>query len=416
MIKNVKVKIVNNKKLMVNFSYLSILQVFNMALPLITYPYLIRVLGNELYGLVIFAQAIITYLVILVNFGFDTTATKEISVHRSNPKKISEIVSSVFIIKAVLFILTFLLLVIILFFLPQSNGYKLLFFYTQWLCLYALIFPQWYFLGLERMKYITLFNLISRILFVVLIFVFIKKREDFLLVPLINGAGAFLAGLGALYIVFRTDKVLFKLQSMKTLFLYLKEGMPFFSSEFIIAFKDKMNFLFIGIGLGMHEVAVYDLGTKIMNLFIAPVGIVNAAIYPQVAIRKDMRFVKKIIKYQIFGLFIIITILQLFLPTIVNFLGNNMGDAILPIRLLLVVPIIMALSQTLARNCLIVNGKNRVFLAGMIITTIFYFLLILLGFGFDFLSTVMAYVVITVMVYALELIYRIFYCKKYKYI
>ena len=78
-----------------NFSYLSLLQVFNLILPLIVYPYLIRVLGKETYGLVVFAQSLVFYLVILVGFGFNISATKEVSIHRNDSKKLGEIVSSV---------------------------------------------------------------------------------------------------------------------------------------------------------------------------------------------------------------------------------------------------------------------------------------------------------------------------------
>lgn len=69
-----------------NFSYLSLLQVFNLILPLIVYPYLIRVLGKETYGLVVFAQSLVFYLVILVGFGFNISATKEVSIHRNDSK------------------------------------------------------------------------------------------------------------------------------------------------------------------------------------------------------------------------------------------------------------------------------------------------------------------------------------------
>ncbi len=81
-------KLRTHSKLVENFSYLSALQIFNMLLPLVTYPYLIRVLGSELYGTVIFAQAIIAYFSVMINFGFNISATKEIALCKDNTKRI----------------------------------------------------------------------------------------------------------------------------------------------------------------------------------------------------------------------------------------------------------------------------------------------------------------------------------------
>ena len=104
-----------------NMSYLSAMQVFKMFIPLITYPYLIRILGSETYGLIVFVQAIIAYLLILVGFGFNTIATKEISVNRDNKEKINEIVSSVLIIKIALLIFAFLILYFLVLFIPKIS-------------------------------------------------------------------------------------------------------------------------------------------------------------------------------------------------------------------------------------------------------------------------------------------------------
>jgi len=82
-----------------------------MLIPLLTYPYLIRVLGKETYGLVVFVQAIVAYMVILVGFGFNISATREISIHRENKEKLNEIVSSVLIVKSLFFFLPFSFLV-----------------------------------------------------------------------------------------------------------------------------------------------------------------------------------------------------------------------------------------------------------------------------------------------------------------
>ena len=186
MLNQVKQIYLNNKTIVENFSYLTILQVVSMLIPLITYPYLIRVLGKDTYGLVIFVQAVIGYLVILINFGFNISATKEISINKDNKKKINEIVSSVFILKGGLFVISSLLILIIINTLPQAKEFKILFLLTMHFCLSEWLFPIWYFQGIEKMKYITILNIINRTIFTVLIFflimVFIRFPFNILIV------------------------------------------------------------------------------------------------------------------------------------------------------------------------------------------------------------------------------------------
>jgi PST family polysaccharide transporter len=385
-----------------------------MLLPLITYPYLIRILGTELYGMVVFAQVIISYCSIIINYGFEATATKDISIYHENKTKISEIVSSVYIIKGVFWLILLLILLIVICIFPHFQKYKLLYIFTFSITFNEFLFPIWYFQGLEKMKYITFINLFVRIIFLILIFIFIKQKEDFLYVPLLNGIGALLGGTIALYMLFVKDEIRFTWQPIHIMRLYLKDSLPIFFSNITSSIKDRFNVIFIGSSLGMHDVAIYDLGIKVMTVFMQPIIISNNAIYPKIAREQNIFFVKKFIKISFIVVLILTLLVQPFLPFLLDFLSNNLEGTIEVTRILLISPIIGSISFILSRNILLAFGQYKYFSLGVIYTTVFYLMSIGIAYYFTLLNSVFVLAIITVATYLFELLYRLYICVKIK--
>lgn len=416
MITKVKQAINDNKKIIENLSYLSLLQLFNILLPLVTYPYLIRVLGLEIYGKVLLAQVVALYIGVFIDFGFKISATKNISLYRDDKAKLVTVVSSVLQIKAILWILSLILLFGVLVFLPIPMNDKLLYLFSFAICFNELLFPQWYFQGVERMKYITLINLLTRSCFMVFIFLVIKDKTDYLYVPVLNGVGAFLGGIIGLFVMFKRDKVSFIWQKVTVLKYYIKDSFPIFLSYVIINIKDRFNVVFLAVGMGLTEVAVYDLATKIMKLVMQPIDIVNTAIYPKVSRDKDMNYMLKITKLIFVTVIVGVLLLQPFLPYIIQLIDEELYNAILPTRILLIAPIMMVWSLALGRNCLLVNGKYKVFTKGMLLTTLFYLLIIGTAYLLGYFNYIMTFVVITLLTYLFELLYRWYMSKRCNFI
>ncbi len=410
---NIKEKAGRHKTLIQNFSYLSALRVFNMLLPLITYPYLIRVLGKETYGLIVFAQAIIGYLAILVGFGFNISATKEVSIHRDNKEKLSEIVSSVFIIKGTLFVLAFLILAVLLRFIPQAKGYEVLFVLAMWICLYDVVFPIWYFQGIEKMKYITYITLASRLTFLGLIFVLIHSPKDYLFLPIINGIGAILAGIISLLIVFGTHRVKFGLQPYKQLKYYFIDSIPIFVSNVSIRLYVNTNKVIVGAFLGMEEVAYYDLGEKITSMAKIPQRILSQTLFPKISKDKNLGFIKRIFKLSAFINMLLFICVLLFSKQIVLLLGGpQMINSIIVVNILAITIPIIAMSNVFGIQILIPFGHNREF-SRVIVTSglvyLFQLLIIWLTFGFSIITISIAIVITQIFVTG----YMFYFCRKY---
>ncbi|MGV8092812.1 MAG: oligosaccharide flippase family protein [Mangrovibacterium sp.] len=368
-----------HKTLIENFSYLSALQVFNLILPLITYPYLIRVLGKETYGLVVFAQAVTGYLRIAVEFGFNISATKAISIYRNDRQKLSEIVSSVLLIKTILFALTFAVLLLLFLFIPQIRAYKLLFVLTMWVCLYEVIFPSWYFQGIEKMKYITYVTLVSRLIFLGLIFILIHSPSDYLLFPAINGIGAVIAGCISLYLVFFKHKLTFIFRPVAELKRYFSESVPIFISNLSVQIYLSTNKILVGIFLGLSDVAYYDLGEKLLNLFKVPVHILSQVLFPKMSSRYHAGFLKKTIG----ALFLSVSAaIILFQFTAEEFIGVFAGQEMVPAsnvaRILTLSLLPLIISNGLGIQTLLSQGFNRPYSNTILHATVIYFIFILM--------------------------------------
>ena len=205
------------KRLLGNFFSLSILQIFTYALPLLIMPYLVRILGVEKFGLVAFAQSFIMFFNIIVDFGFTLSATREISVNRDNREKVTEIFSSVMTIKFVLILFTYMIMNGIVFSFNKFSPEWQLFNFSFLFVIGQAMFPIWYFQGMESMKYITIVNVTSKLLFAGLIFVIIHKPDDYIFVPILNGGGMICGAVLSLLFIKRKFNQKLRFYSLKTI-------------------------------------------------------------------------------------------------------------------------------------------------------------------------------------------------------
>ncbi len=385
--KEIRLKIFNNKTVIENFSYLAVIQIVNLLITIATYPYLITVLGKEVFGLVVFAQAIVSYLVVLVSFGFNISATKEISINRNNKKKTSQIFSSILILKGILFLFSLGILTIGINLIPKAHDYKLLFFFSMFACFYEFIYPSWYFLGVEKMKYIAIITLISKFIFLILLFIFVKSKTDYLRVPLLNGFGSVVAGLLSIYIIIRKEKVAFAFQPIKLLWSYFYKSLAFFISNVSIQIYANANKVIIGAFLGMTEVAYYDLAEKVVLILKLPQAILTQTIFPKISKELNLNFIKKIFLFSTWGNILLFLMSLILAPLIVYFLGNKiMNESTNLLRLFALTVPINGISSFLSMQILITFGYKRIYIKVITSSLVLYLIIIVFLYFFGFVT------------------------------
>ncbi len=268
------------RRILDNIMSLTGIQLVQYLLPLVTFPYLTRVLGPANFGRVAFAVAFIGYFQILTDYGFNLSATREISINRENKKKISEIYSSVMVTKLILMFLTFILMLVIISSFERFQGDPLLYIFTFGLVVGAVLFPVWFFQGVERMRYISILRILSSLIYTALIFLIVRGPNDYLYVPLINSIGFIIVGVYSQHVVRREFKVKFVMPTLEDVKRQLVEGWHLFISMLAVSLYTTSNRFILGLLVNNTTLGYYAVAediTRALQGLISPIG---QAIYP----------------------------------------------------------------------------------------------------------------------------------------
>lgn len=320
-----------------------------------------------------FAQAIISYVSLVINFGFNMSGARSVAVYKGDKERLSQIVSSIYLCKFILWFICLIVYLSVISIFPFFKNYYWVYVLSFLLTFNELLLPIWFFQGIERMKYITIVNLSSRLLFVVAIFLFVHDHEDFLLVPLLNGIGAILAGCLSFYIVLRKEKINLSLIPMKELISAYKESLSLFVSLLSTQIYVNVNKLVIGSFLGMSEVSIYDMAEKVSLLIKLPVSMMGQAVFPKISRERNVCFVNRVM-FLVAGI-VSLAYVVLFVYSgwiVYLFTGEYIEVASLIIRLLGVSAILVSFNNFLGGNRLIPFGYSSVYMRVMVANCLFF--------------------------------------------
>ncbi|KXH84676.1 oligosaccharide flippase family protein [Chryseobacterium kwangjuense] len=277
----------DKKALLENFVSLSALQLVGMLLPLVTLPYILRVIGFEKYGVVVFSASLIAYFTSLTDFSFRITATRDVAVYRDSPKRLNIIYSKVLTIKTLFLLLSWLIIGIAVYVYPPFYENKEIYFYTSLLLLGYVLFPEWFFQGIEQMRYITYLNLGIKLFFTLCVFIFIKKESDFWIYPLLQSAGYVGAGLVGQYLLVKKYKLKFIFLPYKVIIKSIKVNSPIFINQFVPTLYNNTSTFLLGIMGTAKLVGIYQAILTVVNLIVALVEILSRVFFPFLNRKKD---------------------------------------------------------------------------------------------------------------------------------
>lgn len=270
----------SRKVLVENFLSLVLVQIANYLLPLVTLPYLARVIGVEKFGVISFANAVITYFIILTTFGFNFSAPREISVIRDNKEKLREVFWCVLYSKFFLCLISSVIFVFLLLTVPKFNIEWIVFVFTFFSVIGNAFFPLWFFQGIEKMSYLAIFNFLTKILYAISIFLFIKTKQHYVYVPLFYSISQIISSFGSLFLIIFYFGLKPVLIDLKKIWFMLKDSLLLFISTLSINLYTKIHPVLLGFFAGDIYVGYYSAAERLFYAWLGIQGQLNTTFYP----------------------------------------------------------------------------------------------------------------------------------------
>jgi len=359
----------SNRHLVKNFFSLGFVQVVNSLLQLLVIPYVIARIGVENFGVVAVAQVIMFYLATLVDYGFNQTGTRDVSVSRHDQNSLSVIYSRVFFSKVFLCciaILLFLILVLIFPFIQQNFLlYCLAFVYVPG----QVFLPGWFFQGLEKMQWLAGVTLLSRVVFVVLVFVFVNGPEDSSLYLFFLGTGGLLAGIISMIIISSVLKVKYIKVTFREVMVLLKDGWPFTATNLSMNIIQYGNIFILRLFTNDLVAGYYGVAERIFFTMKQGLTIFSQAVYPKACQLADKGTTELLLFFKrIFPPFFLAVMagsiaVVITAPFIVDlFMNENNEEAVFVLRMLCIVLPVVSLNIPGTLSLLALDWKKTYFI------------------------------------------------------
>ena len=247
--------------------------------PLLTLPYLSRVLSPEKFGLIAFAQMFVWYFVILTEYGFNLTATREVATSRDAPEKVNRIFSAVMSAKLILAGGGFLILLLVTQVVEKLRVDLDLYLVAFLGVMGSTLFPLWLYQGMEKMGQVAIRDFAAKGLSLIVLFLFVRGDEDYLLAAGAQSGSMLLSGLVGLWRV-RGLGVRFEMPEWAEIAGQFRKGWAPFAGLAAVSTAGITNIVALGFWSTPVEVAYYSGAQRIIIAFRSLVSPISSALYP----------------------------------------------------------------------------------------------------------------------------------------
>lgn len=329
----------------------------------ITYPYVARVLGVTNIGVCNYVQSIVTYFSLFCMLGISSLGVREIAKCKDDKRQLNETFSRLFALNAIFTLIVTGIYIIAIEFVPQFAAYRKLLYIGVVHLIFNLFIVEWLFRGLEDFRFITIRTLFVRVGYVVSIFLFVRKQDDYILFYSIS-VGMIVAN-AIINWAYSRKFVKFKFQQLKTLRPFVKPMFLLGAQLMLTSVYTTFNVVYLGFVAGDTEVGFYTTATKIENIILSLYTSFTLVMMPRISRLLESgnkEQVNNLLQKSMLLLFAFafpcIAISEVFTEQIVYLVaGAGYEGAVLPMRIVMPVMLIVGMEQILIVQILL-PGRN----------------------------------------------------------
>lgn len=275
-----------------NTFYLYVVTIIKILFPLLTLPYLTRIFSVDVYGMVAYVKAYMSYVMLLLDFGFLLSATGDIA-KAKDIAAVGRVAGNVFVGKIFLALLS----AIVTFFLAgymeilQRNQLFLWLYFLS--CVLTVFIPDFLYRGIEKMKYVAIPFAISKILVIILTYCMIKKDSDLLYIPGLEILGNTVSAAVSLYFLKKLQiKIIWG--GLRSCVADFVNSSIYFLSNFATTFFSAFTTIVVGILMQKSDVAYWSLCVQIVAIAKTMYAPVANSLYPHMVKNRDLAVVRRI--------------------------------------------------------------------------------------------------------------------------
>lgn len=355
-----------------NFAYSSVITGANYIFPLLTFPYISRVLGVTGIGIYNYVDSVINYVLLFTMLGINTVGIRVIAASKNNSKELSGAFSSLILFNLITTIIGILILAFIVYTIPKFYEYKGYFFIGIFKILATCLLAEWFYKGMEDFKYITKRSLIVKTIYVLSIFFFIQKDTDTKLYYFLTTMMLVVNATINIVHIRKFINISFTKVNFKA---YIKPMFVYGCYIILTSMYTSFNVTYLGFMADVTQVGFYTTATKlhtiIISIFTAFTGVMLPRMTNLLSQNKNVEFVNYIKKSQLilvaFSIPAMLFCIIFASDIIFVIAGNGFQGAIIPMTLIMPLIFIIGYEQILVIQILNPLKKDTIILRNSII-------------------------------------------------